>query len=148
MPITMLELVLQRPATEEETDQLRMLEQLFDSMSVEERRTNKIHRVTDLAPEDSPLRDAVRYRGRRTTPIYINERFQERGRIPLGHPRSREILVRVVAGMLARYSRPEHECYYVVAEITDAAGRSQGFRTVVPRTEIPLRDVRHRDAEY
>lgn len=131
--ISGLELVLQRYATEEEREQFYYLKELWDAMSVDERAARGLRRVTDLAPPDSPLRDAVRYTGRPVDLLMVNERHFEKVEIPVGIPGAKEALKRAAAKMLARYVRSEHQSCYVVGEFSDDRGRVKGFRTLIAR---------------
>lgn len=147
MKIISLELVLQRPATDSELYDLEILLEAFAAMPVDERLARKIHKVTDLAAPGSALADAVHYREKH---VLINERFVHRagphGAFDTEDPYAGAVLRRLTAAMLEKYARPHHVSFYVIAGMRDEYERKTIFRTVVPRTLLEHRDVRHRDA--
>lgn len=133
MILTKIMLYLSRPATEDEIDEYRYYQDLFDGMSLDERSSQGLRKPTDLAPEGADVRNVVYYHLKKH-PLY-NEVYEQKGSMETGVPNATLRFKQIVATMLKENVRKHHVSYYVVGEFEEG-GREVGFRTLVKRTEI------------
>jgi hypothetical protein len=146
MIITKIMLILQRPATQDEIENYSWADGLFHGMTPDERLEKGINRPTDLLAEDQPGKNVVYFRANKKSepgpPLY-NETYTKTGTLQAGIPGSTQMLKYIVASMLTKHVKANHESYYVLGELETNEHGAVGIRTLVARSVLSLRRVGH-----